>query len=150
VPVDPHFAALVHPVEEHADALAANVFRKAKALAIPADAGRQIAARSPGRLVLTVRAENTLVVRQIDAAPAGLRDAILLASRDIAPDELPIFIKASLAQWDGDPLRPHHAGLGSPRQCRCRSCGNGSTHKSTTTQHASPPKAMEESTFQPV
>src|SRR5439155_27193209 len=72
--VDPHFAVAIHAVEFDEDDLAAVHRGHGERLAIPPDAARQRTARHAGVVLLAELAFDTPIVRQVERAPAGIRE----------------------------------------------------------------------------
>ena len=97
--VDPHIAILIDAVELDRELL---VFvgvgvgiGQVEALAIPANASRQICAAKTGRLFLPKRSFDTPVVGKVQGTPIRVRKLRHLRTREIASTKLPAKVKTN-------------------------------------------------------
>src|ERR1700721_3857797 len=95
--IDPHIAILIDAVELDRELL---VFvgvgvgiEQVEALAIPANASRQICAAKTGRLFLAKRSFDTPIVGKVQGSPTRIRKLRHLCAREIASTKLPASTK---------------------------------------------------------
>jgi len=85
--------SLIDAVELDLHAFARHRRRQAEMLAIPADAGGQVSARSTARLVLAIWSGDAPVMGEVDGAPRAILEVWQLRAGQIAFRELPAIVE---------------------------------------------------------